>query len=174
MLILFIVNDSHIHTVFLAWLFWLWLNCQQQAGLLLKFWAFWNVWPWRSPNKVQTLGSEFGHRYSYGLYCLELTQHVCSVLPSPVTLIFQLLSSPAAPPSERKMSRCMRPQCSFACCQTGNGPWQADSWLPRRPPWSAVICCTVSHSYRGSKCGHWQAILDRNSSIRLSEQTTLP
>lgn len=74
-------------------------------------------------------------------------------------------------PSVRRMTRCMCPLCSFACCQTGNGPWQADSWLPCCPPWSAVICCTVSHSHRGSQCGHWRAILDWNSSIPLSNQT---
>jgi len=43
--------------------------------------------------------------------------------------------------------------CCFACCQTGNGPWHADSWLSCCPPWLAVICCTVSHSHRGSQSG---------------------
>lgn len=47
-------------------------------------------------------------------------------------------------PSEGRMTRCMCPLCCFACCQTENGPWQADSWLPCCPLWSAVICCTVS------------------------------
>lgn len=85
-----------------------------------------------------------------------------------------LLSSSTVPPqrgTERRMTRCMCPLCCFACCQTGDGPWQADSWLPHCPLWSAVISCTVSHSHRGSQCGHWQAILDWNSNIPLSKQT---
>lgn len=53
-------------------------------------------------------------------------------------------------PSEGRVTPCMCPLCCFACCHTGNGPWQADSWLPRCPPWSAVVCCTVSHCHRGS------------------------
>ncbi len=47
-------------------------------------------------------------------------------------------------PSERRTARCMCPLCCFACCQAGNGPWQADSWLPDCPQWSAVICGMVS------------------------------
>ncbi len=109
---------------------------------------------------------------SYGLFCLELTLHICSFLPWRVTLLSPLLSSSTHAPSERRMTRCMCPLCCFACCQTGNGPWQADSWLPCCPPWSAVICCTVSHSHRGSQCGHWRAILDWNSSVPLSNQTS--
>lgn len=49
--------------------------------------------------------------------------------------------------------------------------WTMADWQLAPPLWSAVVCCTVSHCHCGSQCGHWQAILDWNSSIPLSNQT---
>lgn len=105
------------------------------------------------------------------LWIILFRAYTAMPTPWPLTLVSPILIFIHGAPSERRMTDCMCPLSCFDCCQTGSGPWQADSWLPCCPPWSAVICCTVSHSHRGSQCGHWQAILDWNSSIPLSNQT---
>lgn len=109
--------------------------------------------------------------WSYGLFCLGLMQRVGLIFALFCHLSFPTLIFIHGAPSERRTARCMCPLCYFACCQAGNEPWQADSWLPHCPSWSAVVCCPVSHCHCGSQCGHGQDILDWNSSISVSNQT---
>lgn len=74
-------------------------------------------------------------------------------------------------PSEKRMTSCVCPLVLL--CLLLDREWTMAGWqlAPRCPPWSAVVCCTVSHCCRGSQWGHRQAILDRNSNIPLSNQT---
>lgn len=72
-------------------------------------------------------------------------------------------------PSERRVTCWMCPPVFL--CLLSNRERTLACWQ-LAPLRSTVICCTVSRSHCGSQCGHWQAILDWNSYIPLSNQTS--
>lgn len=140
----------------------------------LKFRASWNVPPWSWSFLAP---ADVGEPDLWFRMQLQRDRFSCQELMQPLTRVFffpssphsrvtlsphpQLLSPTALTPSERRVPRCCRPLCCFACCTMEGEPWQADSWLPRCPLWSAVClrchcggpACTQT-GYSGPKFQH--------------------
>lgn len=132
---------------FFAWLFWLWLNYQQQAGLLLKFWAFWNVWPWRSPKKGRTLGWIWTQVQLWILLFRAYTARLLSfALPSHLdfpTFIFTRCTSLR----EENVPLHASPSAALPAVRQGTDPGRLTAGsraVPRDQQSFAVLCLTAT------------------------------
>lgn len=137
-----------------------------------------HVWPWgfwcfrTDSNQKCTLWWMWillRHLWVYFVLCLHSTVPQFSPVQSPCFPHFYL--HPRRPLWEEPDPAVCVPCAALPAVRQGTDSGRLTAGSPAAPPWSAVICCPVSHSRCGSQCRHWQAILDWNSCFPLSNQT---